>query len=1534
MSETRTEQPATSEAGGHVSDAGPSGPEPGETGPAESAGDHASGQEPGGQQRGTESGTGGGSAGAVEPGEAGPAQPEASAADMEDGSRQGTAPETPPAGEAAQADSVAEAAAEPSGDPSGEAPAEPGELGPAEPVTDASGEAVTGAAESGTQADTGKTGESEPAAEPGESGPADDSGAFGEGGESIEGGGAGELSEPGEPGESGPAEPEISADGEGETAAETSPESDPDNAIAEPGESGPGEPEIDGDGHEPEENDESEGDGEPEIGEDPDTEAQGDEEEPAGHRAPTDGSEAEESRPEAGESTQGQPEGDDDQAASSSGDAGSLGEGTADQVSEDAAAEAASQSVGDMTTAADPVNVATGEVVLAQTDVTLPGILPLTVERVHRSSMSSGRWFGRTWVSSFDQRLTVTGDRVIGVFADGRILTWPRPGADDGVNANEAAPVQPVAGPSWPLRRHSGGSYSVTDPQRGLLWRFERHPGYWYGGDGDGDGEFPVAMVSDRAGHQVTYGYDEAGRPVDVTHSGGYRIRVDLHDDQVTGLALSGGGDEPELALMGYAYDENGHLASVVNSSGEPLRFSYDQAGRLTGWQDRNNRSYQYSYDDQGRCAHGEGPAGTLSGTFSYDPGARVTRWTDSAGAVTAYQISESCHVTAITDPLGNVTGWEHDERGRLTGRTDPLGRVTRFGYDERGNLIAVTRPDGSQARASYDDRSLPVRLTEPGGGVWEQEFGPHGGRTRLTAPDGSTVRYGHDGDGHLTSVTDASGAVTLVTCDGAGLPVSVTGPGSGQTRYLRDRSGRIIQVTAPDGSVTRLAWTPEGQLASRTFPDGSTEHCDYDGEGNLTSHLTPAGGLTRYEYGPFDRLTAVTAPDGTRTAFGYDRELRLTSVVHGGLTWRYEHDAVGRLVAETDYNDATTRYAYDPAGQLVWRANACGQEILFAYDQLGNPTEQSADGMVTTFGYDADGAIVHARNPDADLRLERDALGRVTAETCNGRTARFEYDAAGRITSRVTPSGMATHWDYDPAGRPSLMTAGGHQIGFGYDSAGHETRRELPGGLTLTQDWDQRGRLTAQALTRPGGGWPGSSGGLLQRRAYSYRADGFVTGIDDLLAGPRSFSLDQDGRITAVTGPGWAEQYGYDLAGNLTHASWPAPPPGPATAWLDADLQGARQVAGTTVTRAGNVRYRYDRAGRVVMRQRVRISRKPDTWRYEWDADSRLTAVTTPDGSTWRYSYDPFGRRISKRHITPDQRLLERADFTWQGAVLAEQDSADSSPGQQHVTTWDYRPGTFTPLSQAEHTTLRDAPQDQIDQQFYAIITDLTGTPAELTAPDGTLAGYQQHTLWGLTLWHPDHAQTPLRFPGQYEDAETGLHYNHHRYYDPVTGSYLTPDPLGLTPAPNPHTYVPNPQMLTDPLGLMADDCGSAAEDTGSALRFTQTTASATFRNGLFADRTIGDIAAGLRSGAIKTGELPVDLISRGGNQLIMNTRSSVALMRGGVSPADWITNDVTGDPFFEQVLDKRLAKNGLTDAGTDVIRITGAGRWASWLG
>ncbi|WP_337049669.1 RHS repeat-associated core domain-containing protein [Serratia fonticola] len=60
-----------------------------------------------------------------------------------------------------------------------------------------------------------------------------------------------------------------------------------------------------------------------------------------------------------------------------------------------------------------------------------------------------------------------------------------------------------------------------------------------------------------------------------------------------------------------------------------------------------------------------------------------------------------------------------------------------------------------------------------------------------------------------------------------------------------------------------------------------------------------------------------------------------------------------------------------------------------------------------------------------------------------------------------------------------------------------------------------------------------------------------------------------------------------------------------------------------------------------------------------------------------------------------------------------------------------------------------------------------------------------------------------PLRFQGQYFDAESGLHYNRYRYYSPETARFITPDPIGLAGGLNQTQYGPNPTGWVDLLGL-----------------------------------------------------------------------------------------------------------------------------------
>jgi RHS repeat-associated protein len=77
--------------------------------------------------------------------------------------------------------------------------------------------------------------------------------------------------------------------------------------------------------------------------------------------------------------------------------------------------------------------------------------------------------------------------------------------------------------------------------------------------------------------------------------------------------------------------------------------------------------------------------------------------------------------------------------------------------------------------------------------------------------------------------------------------------------------------------------------------------------------------------------------------------------------------------------------------------------------------------------------------------------------------------------------------------------------------------------------------------------------------------------------------------------------------------------------------------------------------------------------------------------------------------------------------------------------------------------------------------------------------------SIWGqlLDVEGPRHA-VPFRWPGQYEDAETGLYYNRWRYYDPESGAYVSQDPLGLRAGLRAYAYPHDPTQLADALGLI----------------------------------------------------------------------------------------------------------------------------------
>uniref|UniRef100_A0AAU2A7Y6 DUF6531 domain-containing protein n=1 Tax=Streptomyces sp. NBC_00093 TaxID=2975649 RepID=A0AAU2A7Y6_9ACTN len=1036
----------------------------------------------------------------------------------------------------------------------------------------------------------------------------------------------------------------------------------------------------------------------------------------------------------------------------------------------------------------DPVDMVSGEMLMEETDVELPGLLPLVLRRTHLSTYRWGHWFGPSWASTLDERLELDSDGAVFAADDGMILIYPVPAP--------GTSVMPLEGPRWPLDWDGtpGAPIRITDPATGHTRHFAPLGSVTAAHD---TFVLPLAAVTDRSGRRIDFDRDENGSPIAVRDSAGRHLHIDTEGDRVVGLRLR---DEEEgshgTPLLRYGYDTDGHLAEIHNSSGLPLRLTYDDRARITSWTDRNGSWYRFTYDDQDRCIRGEGADGYLSCAIAYDAETRETRYTDSLGHTTTYRHNERRQLVAQTDPLGNTTSAEWDPYNRLLSRTDPLGHTSRFTYDERGNLTSVVRPDGTATTAEYDASDRPLTITLPTGGTRGYAYDEQGRPTATTNPDGAATRFAYDTSGGLLSVTNALGATHQVEPDPLGLPASTTAPLGGTTHVVRDAFGRITESVGPTGARTRTRWTVEGRPAERTMPDGRSESWSYDGEGNTVLYTAPDGRGVTHTFTHFDRPVTRTDADGSTVHFTYDTELRLTSVTSAsGAVWSYTYDPAGRLVAETDFNGRTIAYSYDAAGRLTSRTNGAGETTTYVRDACDRVVERHSGTTVTTFTHDAAGLLIGATTPDTVLTLTRDAVGRVVTEECNGRALHTAYDLLGRRVERRTPSGTVSRWEWDANNRPTQVQLAGNALSFGYGASGHETERRLGGTAVLSQEWDAGHRLTGQTVTRGAGLSSGEQSERLLYRSYAYGQDGDLTAIEDETHGTRRFTHDRLGRVEAVSATGWSERYTYDAAGNVSRADTPEGP------------QAERTHDGTLVRRAGHITYVHDAQGRLVRQSRRLLSGGAREWTYTWDAEDRLTQVTTPDGRRWAYVYDGLGRRVAKRLLSDDgSRVIEETVFTWDGSHLAEQ---SDGTGGGATKSWEWAPGTNRALLQLDesHTALDE---DEVDRRFYAIVTDLVGTPTELVDEEGRVAWRARTTLWGTPFGGGTNdadslVDCPLRFPGQYHDAETGLHYNFRRYYDPENARYISPDPLGLAPAPNHHAYVVNPLRFTDPLGLVS---------------------------------------------------------------------------------------------------------------------------------
>ncbi|HRH82386.1 MAG TPA: RHS repeat-associated core domain-containing protein [Thiobacillaceae bacterium] len=961
------------------------------------------------------------------------------------------------------------------------------------------------------------------------------------------------------------------------------------------------------------------------------------------------------------------------------------------------------------------------------------------------------------------------------------------------------------------------------------------------------DTRFPNALtgITDENGQRfATYAYDATGRAVLSEHAtSAGRVDLAYNPDGTTtvtdalganrtygfttilGVVKATGQDQPAGAGCGPAssnitYDGNGNVTSRTDFNGHATTYAYDLARNLetgrteavgtpeqriveTDWHPRLRlpvevrekdasgtlvRTTRLTYDGDNQAVSPKGDLtrreiidnlrGTSRGwtwTYSYSatvPGALLQKVEDGPRTDVA-DLTTYDYYPPDTTCEGAADGPGRDKgcRGQLMRITNARGYVIRLTrYNAHGQPETILDLNGKTLSLEYGPRGW-LKSRSLAGEITQYDYDNVGQLIRITRPDGSYVRYQYDAAHHLTDIIDPEGNRIHYTLDGMGNRIG---------EEILNATGTVLYTRTRHFDALSRLWQDIGAL-NQTLAYG------YDANGNLKTRDGPrndVNDLTGLDYDAHDRLIRVTHPDGGVEAYGYDALGRLSGVQDPKLLdTAYTVDALGNLLRTDSPDTGVTTRTYDAAGNLKTETDARNVTVSYTYDALNRLTSKSSSHPNTpTYTYTYDVGL--------------NGVGHLYRVSRNGSAhLLFRYTSQGRLRYKQQTIGSAfTDMGYlfDPYGRLSQINyPTGRGVIYGYDAQGRvsqiSTQAADGSGLTvLASDF-----VYDYPFAGPQGYRYGNGRQMSMNRDLDYRPD-------HLIDGPREVQTahDEAGNIVAQTHPsGPVQNYTYDANDRLIAMTDSAPGGFGSLEW-DYDPNGNR----TGETRNGaTLNYLY--------------SPSDSNWLAQAGGETR---TRTPGGNTafgtsigtlsydgygrlaqsgnTRYEYNALGERVKKLRADGSYTLFH---YGSDGELLFERDSS----GASRVYVWlDGRP-----LARIDN-----------DTALYYYHTDHLGTPQAMTDAAGQVVWQADYEPFGKAVVKVNSVQNNLRLPGQYFDAESGLHYNFFRDYDPGLGRYIQADPIGLAGGLNLYAYVGgNPVSKIDPLGLTG---ATGTWDTGAS--------------------------------------------------------------------------------------------------------------------
>jgi len=617
------------------------------------------------------------------------------------------------------------------------------------------------------------------------------------------------------------------------------------------------------------------------------------------------------------------------------------------------------------------------------------------------------------------------------------------------------------------------------------------------------DGQGRVTRIQRPDGAARLYQYNEASELIATTDFSGRRLRYFYGPDHLLSKII---GPEGELLFEG-DFDDRGRLISSLSDGEATIEYNDDENRHISITPD--GRRTETLYDERGRVLNVTRHTGAQA-SYEYGPQGKPTRITDFMGLSREFQWRADGELMQYTSPLGVVTDFQRDADGRILHVEDSEGNSMDYSYTA-GELSHLLLPNGAELGMSYDERGELVEFENLTGsrlqflrddeeGLQALEFG--GVHVDLNLNDlGEIESISHQVGEELHRVE--------MEYAGDGRPVGqrlfvddellidgyrevdendMTVVDSHGVRVQRDRGGRTTALIAPDGSQTLFEYNQSGQMSARTSPGGRRTELEYDFQARTRTVRAPGGLVTRRFLDEADRVIRVEYPDGRVESTEYN-ELGLATVRRGP--------------------NGESHYQFNSYGQPEQITLPTGAIVQAEYNEIGLPiSHQIGDHPPSLNSYNVAGEISSRTSPE-------------------GRVTHYEYDTLGRLT-RISHDGIAAsvNLEYGSDGPRSITDGLGRVRSIQRLKEGSEVIEILPSGRErrTIQSLDGFTRITdydgALITHGRGGGWDSwieAEDG--SRVAFRYSLDGEVVAAQDE-RGESSMAYDEAGRLIRTLEP------------------------------------------------------------------------------------------------------------------------------------------------------------------------------------------------------------------------------------------------------------------------------------------------------------------------------------------------------------------------------------------------------------------------------